>query len=91
MVLSGNLSKKDIDAFTEEEIASLRTLVELGTPIIDGRYLSEDYENLFNLYLQESRLDEYEKKSNYEYSIRNINKLKEGLNKMNYSDIVNSP
>ena len=90
MVSSGNLSEKDIDAFTEEEIASLRTLVELGTPIMDGIYFSEDYENLFNLYLQESRLDEYEKKSNYEYSVRNINRLKEGLNKMNYSDIVNS-
>ena len=84
------MNKKDIDAFTEEEIASLRTLVELGTSIIDGIYFSEDYDNLFSLYLQESRLDEYEKKSNYEYSIRNINRLKEGLNKMNYSDVVES-
>jgi hypothetical protein len=88
IVLSGNAKIENMNGFTDEEIASLRTLVELGTSIIDGRYFSEDYENLFNSYLQESKISEYEKQSNYEYSIRHINRLKGGLNKMNYSDIA---
>jgi len=90
IVLSGTAKKENINDFTDEEIASLRTLVELGTSIMDGRYFSEDYENLFKLHLQESELSEYEKKSNYEYSIEHINRLKEGLNRMNYGDIVDS-
>ena len=89
MILSGNGNEEDVNNFTDEEVASLRALIELGTSIMDGQYFSEDYENLFHAYLQESKLCEYEKKSNYEYSIRHIGRLKEGLNKMNYSDIVN--
>ena len=82
IILSGNANEEDVDTFTCEEVASLRTLVDLGTFTIDGPYLSEDYKNLFDSFLQES------KQSNYEYSINNINRVKAGLNKINYSDIA---
>lgn len=83
IILSGNANGEDIDTFTDEEVASLRTLVELGISTMDGPYFSEDYKDFFDSFLQES------KKSNYEYSINNINRVKAGLNKINYSDIVN--
>lgn len=86
-ILSGDLNEGHINTLTDEEIASLRTLVELGTAIMGGRYFSEDYENLFNSFLQESRLCEYEKQSNYEYSIRNKHRIKDGLNKINYTPL----
>lgn len=83
IILSGNANGEDVDTFTDEEVASLRTLVELGTSTMDGQYFSEDYKDLFDSFLQES------KQSNYEYSINNINRVKAGLNKINYSDIFN--
>lgn len=83
-ILSGDLNENHINTFTDEEIASLRTLVELGTAVLGG-YFSEDYQKLFDSFLQESRLCEYEKKSNYEYSIRNMQRIKHGLNKINYT------
>ena len=83
--LPGDLNEGHINTLTDEEIASLRTLVELGTAIMGGRYFSENYENLFDSFFQESRLCEYEKQSNYEYSIRNRHRIKDGLNKLNYT------
>lgn len=83
VILSGSANGEYIDTFTDEEVASLRTLVELGTSTMDGPYFSEDYKDLFDSFLQES------KQSNYEYSINNINRVKVGLNKINYRDVVN--
>ncbi|SJM38452.1 hypothetical protein A1019T_02445 [Psychrobacter pasteurii] len=84
-ILSGSLNEEHINDFSHEEIASLRTLVELGTSVMGGRYYSEDYKNLFDSFLKETRLNEYEKQSNYEYSIRNKHRIKDGLNKINYN------
>lgn len=83
-ILSGDLKESHINTLTDEEIASLRTLVELGTATMGGRYFSEDYKSLFDSFLQKCRLCEYEKQFNYEYSIRNRDRLKDGLNKLNY-------
>lgn len=85
MILSGNGNEDAADTFTDEEVASLRTLVELGTSVMNGQYFSEDYENLFDSFLQESRSCEYEKQSNYKYIIRNMHRIKDGLNKLNYT------
>lgn len=72
----------------EDELASLRALVELGTFVINGQYFSEDYQGLFDMFLQEIKLCKYEKNFNYEYSMRHIKELKLGLKKLNYNDII---
>ena len=62
----------------------MRTLVELGTSIIDGKYYSEDYSRLYEKFLCEID-EEYFRKSNYEYSLRNIQRILRGLEKIGYS------
>lgn len=89
LIIKKEISLQDINDFNLEEISSLRTLVELGTGIIDGVYYSEDYHYLYEKYLNEMKNDEYdyEAKSNYEYSIRNCQRIKVGLEKIGYLKI----
>lgn len=82
--INGNFSLSNLNDFSNKEIACLRTLVELGTSIIDGNYYSEDYSRLYEKFLCEID-EEYFRKSNYEYSLRNIQRILRGLEKIGYS------
>lgn len=85
--LNGKYSSGDIKDFDKKEIASLRTLVELGTSIIDGRYYSEDYSRLYEHFLENIINEEYYKISDYEYSLVNKHRILKGLDKIGYSSI----
>jgi hypothetical protein len=85
--INNKFSIDDLESFRNEEVSCIRTLVELGTSIDNGRYYSEDYNILYEKYLNEIKKDCYQRESNYEYSIRNINKIKRGLEKICYSFI----
>lgn len=88
-IIKKDISFQDMEIFNLEEVASLRTLIELGTSIIDGKYYSEDYNILYKKYLNEMKIDEldYEVKSNYQYSIKNSQRIKLGLEKLGYSKV----
>lgn len=73
--------------FTDEEISCIRTLVELGTSTINVEYYSEYYKKLYEKYLDEIKNEHYQRESNYGYSIRNINRIQKGLEKIGYSSI----
>ncbi|STZ09659.1 Uncharacterised protein [Moraxella caprae] len=88
-IIKKDISFQDMEIFNLEEVASLRTLIELGTSIIDGKYYSEDYNILYKKYLNEMKIDEldYEVESNYQYSIKNSQRIKLGLEKLGYSKV----
>lgn len=85
-IIVGKYHQKDVNNFTVEEIACLRTLIELGTPIIDGSYHSENYQELFKIYLKECKNSKFENSDNYTYSLNNKQRLYKGLKTIGYLD-----
>ncbi len=87
-IINNRFSLDDLEQFNYKEISCIRTLVELGLSGW-GQYHSEDYDKLFKNFLDEMENNHYERKSNYEYSIRHINQIKDGLKIIGYSSIFN--
>lgn len=87
-IINNKFSLDDLEQFNYKEISCIRTLVELGLSGW-GRYHAEDYDKLFKNFLDEMENNHYERKSNYEYSIRHINQIKDGLKIIGYSSIFN--
>lgn len=85
--INNKFSIDDLELFTNEEISCIRTLVELGTSISNGKYYSEYYKKLYEKYLDEIKNEHYQRESNYGYGIRNINRIQKGLEKIGYSFI----
>lgn len=85
--INNQFSIDNLELFTDEEISCIRTLVELGTSISNGKYYSEYYKKLYEKYLDEIKNEHYQRESNYGYGIRNINRIRRGLKKIGYSFI----
>lgn len=79
-------NQKDVNKFTLEEVACLRTLVELGTAVMGGSYYSENYQELFTIYLEKCKSSSFENSDNYIYSINNKQRLYKGLKTIGYLD-----
>lgn len=85
-IVTEKYNKEDVNKFTIEEVACLRTLVELGTAVMGGSYYSENYQELFTIYLEECKNSSFENSDNYTHSINNKQTLYKGLKTIGYLD-----
>lgn len=85
-IVTKKYNKEDVNKFTIEEVACLRTLVELGTAVMGGSYYSENYQELFTIYLEECKNSSFENSDNYTHSINNKQTLYKGLKTIGYLD-----
>lgn len=85
-IIMEKYNQNDVNKFTLEEVACLRTIIELGTAVIGGPYFSEDYQKLFKTYLDECNSSSSENSDNYIYSLNNKQRLYKGLKTIGYLD-----
>lgn len=85
-IVTEKYNQKDVNKFTLEEVACLRTLIELGTAVTGGSYYSENYQELFEIYHKECKNSSFENSDNYTYSINNKQRLYKGLKTIGYLD-----
>lgn len=85
--VSGEFTIDDLEKFSDEEISCIKTLVELGANPINVMYYSEYYSPLYEKYFSDLKSSDYQRKSDYFYGLRNINRIKRGLEMIGYSFI----
>lgn len=85
-IITEKYNQKDVNKFTLEEVACLRTIIELGTAVTGGSYYSENYQELFEIYHKECKNSSFENSDNYTYSINNKQRLYKGLKTIGYLD-----
>ena len=79
---------EEVNKFTNEEIACLRTIIEISIPVIDGNYYSEDYQKLYEEYLKEYHVDKHNKESDTRFILGRVHRLEKGLEKINYQSLL---
>lgn len=85
-IVTEKYNQEDVNKFTIEEVACLRTLVELGTAVMGGSYYSENYQELFTIYFEECKSSGFKNSDNYAYSVNNKQRLYKGLKTIGYLD-----
>ena len=89
-LLKNYYSKHALYGFTDEEIASVRAIIEISIPMMDGNYYSEDYSFLYEDFLKGYQLNSFEKETDADFILVNLHRLKKGLIEINYQGLLDS-
>lgn len=89
-LLKNYYSRHALYGFTDEEIASVRAIIEISIPMMNGNYYSEDYSFLYEDFLKGYQLNSFEKETDADFILVNLHRLKKGLIEINYRGLLDS-